>query len=307
MKRTITLFLIFALLLSLLTSCELMVLDPTERPSIGLPVGTDAPDDSVTPAPAGSAEPEDENYGFTVFPEGNYLADPKFDTEECLPDYDCDASFLHMATYSCSTETTFYFTNTVRFGTSANSGDMLYYADKATGISGPLCGRPECTHGSESCNAYMGYPHTTWGLMDYDGRLYWVAGGRGAVKKIYSAAYDGTDHREIRELEEDVLGHAWGNPYILIHQGYLYWSFFHSEVVNGEVKNMAQIVAFPLDGEQEGFSIFEAELRGSSMKIVPSGNSLYILICNESGLTADQENMIYRWDTRDLRLTAVRK
>ena len=178
------------------------------------------------------------------------------------------------------------------------AGDMLYYADKATGISGPLCGRPECTHDNTDCNTYMGVPHFTWELTDYDGRLYWVGKDDGIIKRVYSAAYDGTDHREIRKLDDDILGHEWNNSYVLFHRGCLYWSYLYNEVVDGEAKELARVIAFPLDGDQEGYVVLETEIHGNYVQILPCRNSLYIVISNESGSTADQENIIYRWNIK---------
>lgn len=107
MKRTITILL--ALALALLTSCELMVPGPTERPSIGLP---SEPAGTGEPTPAETADPTVDEYGFTIFSEGNYLADPKFDTDEFLPDYDADPAFVHYESTRgstlCQAEDTIY-------------------------------------------------------------------------------------------------------------------------------------------------------------------------------------------------------
>ena len=32
---------------------------------------------------------------------------------------------------------------------------LLYYFEKPSGISGPLCGKPECQHTDKDCNAYV--------------------------------------------------------------------------------------------------------------------------------------------------------
>lgn len=54
------------------------------------------------------------------------------------------------------------------------SDSYIRYVDKATGISGVLCGKPECRHDSDSCNAYVMLPKT---LFFDSGRLWWIASG----------------------------------------------------------------------------------------------------------------------------------
>ena len=159
MKKNITLLLALALVMSLLTSCELMAPGPTERPPIVLP-STSA--ETGEPTPTETADPTVENYGFTVFPEGNYLANPKFDTDEFLPDYDADPSFIHAFStignhVLCRTESTaFACTGSLSKGT-------IKYLDKATGICLPLCGKPECLHDNDTCNAYVPGMIDGWG------------------------------------------------------------------------------------------------------------------------------------------------
>lgn len=118
---------------------------------------------------------------------------------------DSDRSFAQFGTYVCETEDTVYFmtTGTVYFERlhDYNSASMLYYLDKATGISVPLCGKPECKHDDESCNAYISSTQPV-SLADYNGRLYWIAMGNDNKYHIYSAAYDGTDRQSVRELDE---------------------------------------------------------------------------------------------------------
>ena len=69
-------------------------------------------------------------------------ADDIFMTEGYLPDYDAQNQF------SCHKEAalvgdTLYF----------KCGSSMYFYDMGTGITEPLCGKPECTHTSGSCNA----------------------------------------------------------------------------------------------------------------------------------------------------------
>ena len=293
MKKNITLLLALALALTLLTSCELMVPGPTERPSIGLSGETGEP------SPAGSAGSAVENYGFTVFPEGNYLADKKFDTDEFLPGYDSNTSFVQQASTCfgkalCQTEDTVYSC------IGASGGTLIMYMDKATGISGPLCGKPECLHNSSSCNAYIA--RWTDGLSVYDGKLYWVD-SRSTIMRMN---LDGTDRETVDQLAGGSFAHVKQDPTVFFHRGYVYMiGTDHNVVVNGEAKNMASIRAQSLDGK-ESFSILERTLdcRGSFCMAKAVGNDLYIMLYAFD--YADPQDFgsyyrtveLYRWDSR---------
>lgn len=82
------------------------------------------------------------------------------------------------------------------------------HADLATGISGPLCSKPECTRTDRSCNAY--------GLSMYDGRIYWVEYVYGSRSyRIVSAAPDGTAQTTVRILDQDVVSKAMRNRCVM--------------------------------------------------------------------------------------------
>ena len=108
MKIRITLFLSAFLLLSL-TGCSQIISDAaneTEKlpPPVQTPEEGDKPE-PIDPGPEPVSTGVDA-YGFTLWPEGNYLADARFDTDEYLPDFDVDASFIYRARGSmCSTVT----------------------------------------------------------------------------------------------------------------------------------------------------------------------------------------------------------
>ena len=303
MKKGFALILALALALSLLTSCELMAPGPTERPSIGLSSG---PDETGEPAPTETAAPTVENYGFTVFPEGNYLADPKFDTDEFLPDYDADPAFVHYESTRgstlCQTEDTIYsLYNSYRPN---ETRDILTFTDRATGISLPLCGRPECLHNSSTCNAYM---TDASGLRVYEGKLYWVDGGLNHSWDLMSMNLDGTGRSTVTSMgwARDTLHTAQSTHYV-IHRGYAYVSGTkHEVIVNGERMSSVSICAQPLDGG-EGFTVWSKLIDGLGpmCAIKPAGNDLYIMLYYFD--YEDRENLeghfdtveFYRWSSK---------
>ena len=91
------------------------------------------------------------------------VLDPKFDTEEYLPQFDMQNEF---STWNplCETEEQIY-------AIFPALSPFIYYYDKAAQVSGILCGRPECIHQDSSCNAYtMG----TGGICLYEDRLWFI-------------------------------------------------------------------------------------------------------------------------------------
>lgn len=283
MKKRFSLFLILALLPSLLAGCAAGKPDP-------------APGTSRAPAMDPAAM---EAAGFTVFPEGDYLADPVLGSDKDLPEYDYDASYEYQMNPMCSTEDALYFA--VQFP--STDENLLYYMDKATGICGPLCGRPDCTHSDANCNAYMGRQVEC--LCDYGGRLYWAVSGvdgRLLDWQVRSAALDGTDHREGKVLSVDVVGTTRNLCYSFFHRGCFYMSYLSEDIVDGTAVETAKVAALPLEGGEEGFTVFQTAWEGGDMKAVPFRDGLYLVLSGYPGGTvrdSGQENrqlILYRWD-----------
>lgn len=233
---------------------------------------------------------------------------PSSGENKTIRSLDSDRSFSHAFTNLCETEDTVYFavndqSNFEKPGDFA--GYLLYYMDKATGIFGPLCGRPECQHNDEDCNAFMSTsaPH---GLSSYDGRLYWIGDewtGTSLVKDVYSIAYDGTDRRTERELDGGLYPTSIsGTTVFQFHQGHVYIAAQTNSVVDGEAVYMNYICAYPLDPDEEGFVILNEQC-SPSIKTQLYRDSLYIMTDDSSG---DRNKLIFRrWDVESHEMETV--
>ena len=198
---------------------------------------------------------------------------------------DCDRAFTHLLRQFCATEDAFYF----------GDGNRLYYVDRTTGICAPLCGKPECGHKDESCNAY--YPKPLTGIANYDGRLYMMR----SHDTVYSVAYDGTDRREVMTLSRDLIPDNWSYVQYLMHRGHIYFSCTTGDVENGEPVYRFRICAFPLDAEGDGFVIYEGDAGDSfsTPAIQPYGDGLYILLSHYDASGGAQHGFsVKRWDTQ---------
>ncbi len=147
------------------------------------------------------------------------VLDPKFDTEEYLPQFDMQNEF---STWNplCETEEQIY-------AIFPALSPFIYYYDKAAQVSGILCGRPECIHQDSSCNAYtMG----TGGICLYEDRLWFIeSDAKTGEMGLYALNLDGTEREKIQTIE--YTGGA--NTIIRLHRGYLYIGNIISAVSEG--------------------------------------------------------------------------
>ena len=300
MKKRIALVLSLVLLPVLLSSCEMFAPNQMQTPGYATSGGetglSGEPEDSADPAEnvAGGVD----EYGFTVFPDGTYLADKKFDTNEFLPDCDADPSLIQFASTSlfalCRTEDTVY---SSRIGVSQSP--FIIYADKATGISSPLCGRPECLHNDSTCNAYV--TSRADGLCVYDGKLYWIS-DRSNITRMN---LDGTGRKTVAPVGS-VYDNINNDKSVVFHRGYLYVAGSQHQVVeNGVAMGSFTINVKPLDGGED-FTILRKLVDGTGTEclIKPVGNDLYIMLYYfnyeiEGNFDTYYDTVeFYRWDTK---------
>lgn len=151
--------------------------------------------------------------------------------------------FVHnyMSYGVCGTEDTVYFLPSY-------SSQYICYADKATGTSGPLCGKPECQHGTRTCNAYA---NQEYGISVYNDRIYWMGRGSEFKATIYSCALDGTDHREDRVLTADTMPRSCNLSYSFVDCGHMFLVTVAQGVNGVEADAYLYIQAIPLDPEKE--------------------------------------------------------
>ncbi len=80
----------------------------------------------------------------------------------------------------------------------------LRYYDKTAGDTGVLCAKPECTHNSESCNAYI-IPFSGPSLCMMDGLVYWVnyyhTSGSSSFAAVFCCNPDSTERRIVSSIE----------------------------------------------------------------------------------------------------------
>ena len=253
----------------------------TESPLPTNPVESGA-SSAVDNIPSGESPSNLEDlFSFPVFPEGNYLADPKFDTEEYLPDYDADLAFLQNETMRytgiCETSDTIYFLPITinQYGEPA----FLQYHDIASGKTMPLCNKPECTHTDSTCNACLSYNHLVFGLRIYDGKLYWIGTGNYGLS-LMRMNLDGTGHETVTVLDNKITNRAIYNvdqTTWVIHRGYIYIAGAAHDCTSHLEPYECFVYAIPFDGGEATLVASAVQTCNSAVCfIAPQGNDLYI-------------------------------
>ncbi len=188
----------------------------------------------------------------------------QYKTQEYLSEYDQNRN---LGFTFCSTDSAYY-CNSERM-----SFGMRYY-DKASGIGGALCGKPECLHNSSECNAFCAMPI---GLSVYNGKLYWASKSFDCFETaLFCSNLDGTERKELFKLPEEL-----DEDYkcAIIHRGYVFFADEINQISGGVASNSAQVVCATMDGKS-AYTVLDKTYSGEeyinvSMQAV--GNELYIM------------------------------
>ena len=180
---------------------------------------------------------------------------------------------------------------------------QLYYIDPESGESGLLCGKPDCTHDSENCNACI--DSTGDGFTVYQDKIYWLS--RSIVdRKLYCEDLDGTNRREVMSLDKDSEWMTGNKPFIEICNDTLYRCGSGSAVKDGEpIQNML-LYAQPLQRGSEPKTLYSAEniyrvvarLYEDQIYFVVIGSDydLTIYVCN---LASEEVRALFHKDQAD--------
>ncbi len=219
--------------------------------------------------------------------------DPSGDKYDQDTDHNNDTSGFSSSLIS--TEDAYYFPG--------ERGGYLYYYDKATGESGVLCGKPECTHddreANNSCNGYIeAYSGQT--VNFYRGMIYYYQNKESFP--LFRMNTDGTGREKLFDL-----GAGCEPRYIpqssAIHRGKLYGANLTAIVEYGEPKSTWNITCWDLETGEFKLIYEENEFARPTMFFFKN----YVYICaatlrkeyNEESDTWDFLNTtlkIFRYD-----------
>ncbi len=205
-------------------------------------------------------------------PGGNYLADKKFDTDEYMEGFDADhVGISKVGIPMCASDDAYYMLD------GRGGGDLIYYYDKLSGTSGPLCAKPDCMHNTSECSAYV---RVSLAIDYYDGRLYFLDTDEKNNFCVCSCAPDGTDKKQVGLYEEAKPGgNGFGNLYSFCHRGYFYTSYSRQSFENGEYVKHIYLTATSIS-TGETVTLFDEVSNNFPAKnfcVEPEGNKIYIM------------------------------
>ncbi len=122
------------------------------------------------------------------------------------------------------------------------STSWIYYWDKESGVSGKLCGRPECEHEGVGCNAHTNGMNA--GLQVYEEHVYFMI-DNGVLMRM---KLDGTEREIVRPVKK-LIG---ANGYWIIHRDKVYTTVMEQQVEEGERYDELYIYQYDLEGNEEG-------------------------------------------------------
>ena len=170
--------------------------------------------------------------------------------------------------------------------------DMITFFDSEKGISMPLCGKPECDHMSEYCNAYVG--GGCYALSVYDGKLYWVSDldAYGTQATVMRCRLDGTERETVTVFDTHsnenapLFGAVTADRTMFIHRGYLYVC---GAGVSSDGGSSVSVISVSLaDGSVN--MLFSSDA-GGRYAAKPLKDELYVMISSVSG--RDLSNFIW--------------
>ena len=126
---------------------------------------------------------------------------------------------------------------------------FLLYGDHGSDTLVKLCGRPDCDHTGQDCNAY--FPQSGSSVCYYDGYLYVTTIGGGA--KLYRMNPDGSDRVEVMDSKSVNPGSGYtGTSDVMAWNGIFSFSLFRvDEEGNEQTKSYYYLLDGSMDEVQE--------------------------------------------------------
>ena len=223
--------------------------------------------------------------------------------KKTLMESEADPRCLHIGSYAAQNNDTLYFLL-------MSDRSRMMYVDLENADAGYLCGRPECSHDTAACNAYLGTEEPSAGYQAAGLGL--GAAGEG-IGYIYddgteiSAAYmkaDGSSHEKLRTLasvESNSFPRNGGIP-PFFHKGIIFACGQTAEIVDGTWVLENRIMAYPLNTKEEEITVFSEKCTHDygGLLIYPAGDLIWYAVIggdmDDDLGTMDVHLRVYTWD-----------
>lgn len=179
----------------------------------------------------------------------------------------------------CETDDGFYFD----YG-------KLYYLEKATHKAIVVCGKPDCDHKNDSCNALIG----SESLWQYGDKLYYITDdytvkdGKRVEdygKRVFSVNMDATGRKVVQDLDFEVGGDtSFTVSRPIFHRGYVYFAYsgtLYRAALGADLKD-AEVVWSPEPQEQEFWNgVPIASWNAPAYTLWGDGDLMYFMVNTE--------------------------
>ena len=157
-----------------------------------------------------------------------------------------------------------------------NSRTSIYYYDKASGISGPLCGKPDCNHTGQDCDSYIG---SAMALQYYNGSLYFIAGDLNSPSEmwLWKADVNGENREKLKQIDVPNIIMIYQPQCCFIHRDRLFLLCLTYHIENGVPMAHTAVLSSPLDGSEE-FTILWEEKSESVLEYTYQFSDQYVYI-----------------------------
>ena len=181
--------------------------------------------------------------------------------------------------------------------------NMLIYFEIESGDYIPVCAKPECTHDTLECNAYLGKYMVFSNIYYYNGYIYYMplSSGMATLCRIDPS---GTSREVIGEL----LPSDWSNSIHLTFQGDYAYSYNWGTHQYSEDEYVESIIQINLNsGETK--TVYEIEGKGLGISNVKSFGDKVFFIVQETETSDDKTTLkshgIYCYNSKDDKVTQV--
>lgn len=180
---------------------------------------------------------------------------------------------------------------------------FVYFMEKETGASTILCGKPDCAHNDETCNAFVSDASF---LTYYNGRLYWSQDDyvqeNGSIvckgERLYSMELDGTGHTIVQQLEFVPGGDT--GIYItcpIIHRGNIYFAYsgaLYTAELGADIQDA--VLIYGEEKADDGSRVLDLyEMR---YELWADGNAVYFMAKNVQQDDGTYKDTLFRYDTQ---------
>ena len=224
---------------------------------------------------------------------------PSDDTAAVTSDYSSmqsDRDAIHFVSLCARSEKAIYFTEKID---SQSTYSRIMYYDPGSGMCGPLCDKPECTHEDENCNAVFNWDIRAFAY--YDGKLYfdldsYLEKDSKPGRAIYCCDETGNHRKKLGHAGGEALLKSHESTQGVFHRGKVYYSGAYLEMKDGIPHQGVTVVSYDLENPAEEQVVYEEEFlenQSGDIRMQLIQDSLYCMVTTLRNPEAEDKEQTY--------------